>query len=116
MTNVRRRKNYIHSLHTSEGLVVTQAQKYNAIFNHFKLHNGTYLPRICTLNFSELGWEPRNLSHLDLPFTEDEVKRVILDAPKEKALGQMDSLAFSFLVAGRLYKMTYVKLCSSSSS
>jgi hypothetical protein len=87
MANVKRRKIYIHSLQTNEGLVVSQTQKHAAIFNHFKLHIGTYFPRDCSLNFLELGWEPRHLSHLDLPFTEDEVKKVIMKAPKEKAPG-----------------------------
>jgi hypothetical protein len=33
----------------------------------------------------ELGWEPRKLSHLDLPFFEEEVSAIIRMAPKEKA-------------------------------
>jgi hypothetical protein len=35
------------------------------------------------LNLNELGWGPRQLSHLDLSFTEDEVKVVINSATKE---------------------------------
>jgi hypothetical protein len=87
MANIRRKKNYIHTLHSSEGLAVFQAQKHDAIFNHFKLHIRTYLPRAYSLNFAELGWEPRNLSLLELPYTVDEIKKVNLDAPKEKAPG-----------------------------
>jgi hypothetical protein len=37
------------------------------------------------LNFEELGWQPKNLSHLEAPFAEEEVKSMILNAPKEKA-------------------------------
>jgi hypothetical protein len=47
-------------------------------------------------SFSELGWKPRNLSHFELPFTEDEAKRVIVDAPKEKAPGPDDFTAIFF--------------------
>jgi hypothetical protein len=36
------------------------------------------------LNFHELGWELKQLAHLELPFTEDEVREVILQAPEEK--------------------------------
>jgi hypothetical protein len=43
------------------------------------------MPRTCSLNFADLGWEPKDLSHLELPFTEEELKRVILDAPKGKS-------------------------------
>jgi hypothetical protein len=39
------------------------------------------------LNFHELGWEPKQLAHLELPFTEDEVREVILQAPEEKTHG-----------------------------
>jgi hypothetical protein len=37
------------------------------------------------LNFNDLGWQQRELQHLEVPFTEEEVKRVVLEAPKEKA-------------------------------
>jgi hypothetical protein len=39
------------------------------------------------LNYNELGWEPRELDYLDLPFTEEEVSNVIKQAPKDKASG-----------------------------
>jgi hypothetical protein len=60
----------------SEGLAVSQTQKHDVIFKHFKHHTRTYLPRAHCLNFAELGWEPRDLSLLDLPFTKDEIKRI----------------------------------------
>jgi hypothetical protein len=87
MANVRKKKNYIHTLQTNDGLAASQSQKHAAIFNHFNLHTGTYIPRARSMNFVELGWEPRQLSHLELPFTEEEVKQVIQAAPKEKASG-----------------------------
>jgi hypothetical protein len=34
-----------------------------------------------------LGWQPRPLLHLEAEISEDEVKKVILNAPKEKAPG-----------------------------
>jgi hypothetical protein len=48
---------------------------------------GSYVPRQCTLNLADLGWEPRQLSHMDLPFSEDEILAVIKATPKEKAPG-----------------------------
>jgi hypothetical protein len=32
-----------------------------------------------------LGWLPKDLSHFDLPFSEEEIQKVIMEAPKEKA-------------------------------
>lgn len=87
MANVRKRKNYIHALQTNERVVTSQQEKQQVIFDHFSSHIGKYHPRTCTLNLSNIGWEPKDLSHLDDPFTEDEIKRAIFAAPKEKAPG-----------------------------
>jgi hypothetical protein len=39
------------------------------------------------LNLTELGWEPRQLQHLEHPFSEQEIENGILLALKEKAPG-----------------------------
>jgi hypothetical protein len=49
-----------------------------------------------TLNFNELGWEPRNLEHLDVPFTKDEIKEAIMSAPKEKVPGPYGFIGLFF--------------------
>jgi hypothetical protein len=66
--------------------VVTQEEKHDIIFNHFLNHIGAHVPKSGMLNLGELDWQPRDLQHLEVPFTEDEVKVVIMEAPKEKAL------------------------------
>jgi hypothetical protein len=35
------------------------------------------------LNLNELGWQPKDLQHLKLPFSEEDVQMVISTAPKE---------------------------------
>jgi hypothetical protein len=65
-------------------VVVTQEDKENVVYQHFMKHIGTYAPRICNLNFANLGWQPKPLSHLENPVTE-ELQLVIAHAPKEKA-------------------------------
>jgi hypothetical protein len=85
MANARKRKNFIHYLHSDQGLATTQEERHSATYNHFLLHTGTYFPRHCTLNLSELGWQPRNLQYLDHHFSEEEVRKVIKEAPKEKS-------------------------------
>jgi hypothetical protein len=91
MANARRKKNHIHSLQSSEGLAVTQVQKHKAIFNHLKQHTGTYMLRTCSLNLADLGWEPKDLSHLELPFTEEELKKLFRMLLRKKLLGLMTS-------------------------
>jgi hypothetical protein len=45
---------------------------------------------------SELVWDPSQLNHLDLPFTEEEIKCVIMSAPKKKAPGLDDFIGSFF--------------------
>jgi hypothetical protein len=96
MANARRKKKFIHSLQTDQGLATSQAKKHSAIYNHFLQHTGTYMPRQCSLNFHELGWQPRPLMHLDLPFTEEEIRTVIKEATKEKAPGSDGFISLFF--------------------
>jgi hypothetical protein len=67
MANVRRKRNFIHSLTTDSGFSSTQEEKHAIVYNHFLNHIGTYSPRSCALNFNNLGWQQRQLSHLDIP-------------------------------------------------
>jgi hypothetical protein len=57
------------------------------VYNYFNDYIGSHVPRSCLLNLSVLGWQPRDLNHLDLPFTHEDIKNTIMKAPKEKALG-----------------------------
>jgi hypothetical protein len=66
------------------------------VYNHFLHHTGTYVPRPCSLNLNALGWEPRHLDHLDNPFVEEEIKKVISLAPKKKAPGPDDYIGLFF--------------------
>jgi hypothetical protein len=84
MTNIRR-NNFIHALESEEGLATNQVDKQEIVYHHIVKHTGTYCPRQCLLNYSKLGWESRDLGHLDLPFSEEEIREVIKGAPKDKA-------------------------------
>jgi hypothetical protein len=87
MASARRKKNFIHALRSGNGVALSQAAKHEVIHQHVLQHTGTYVPRQCNLNFSQLGWEPRQLDHLEAPFSEEEVRNVIVSAPKKKAPG-----------------------------
>jgi hypothetical protein len=67
--------------------VTRQVEKHEVIFNHFLNHIGAHVPRSCALNLAELEWLPQDLANLEIPFAEEEVKRVIMEAPKENAPG-----------------------------
>jgi hypothetical protein len=72
---------------TETRLVYTQSEKHQVIFNHFLQHIGSYDPRSCTLNWSSLDRQTRDLQHLENPVSEGELKQVIQSTPKEKAPG-----------------------------
>jgi hypothetical protein len=95
MANIRKQRNFIHYLQMDNGIAVTQSEKQHTIFDHYLKHIGTYVPRACSLNFSELNWQPRDLQHLNLPFSEQEIKNAIYNTPKEKAPG-LDGYIGSF--------------------
>lgn len=70
MANNRKKKNYMDTMQLDNEIAITQAQKQHVVFNHFLHHTRTYVPRQCSLNFSHLGWEPKDLSHLEVVFSE----------------------------------------------
>jgi hypothetical protein len=109
MANARKRKNFIHSIQTGNGLAVSQAEKQQAVYNHFLNHTWTYVPRQWSLNLSELGWEPKQLNHLNLPFTEEEIKSVIISAPKEKAPGPDGYVGLFFSSCWNIIRMDLIQ-------
>jgi hypothetical protein len=52
-------------------------------------HIGTFAPRTHNLNFTNLGWQPKPLLHLESHVTEEELYSIIATAPKEKLPGLM---------------------------
>jgi hypothetical protein len=104
-----REKKIIHSIQTFNGLAVSQTEKQQVVFNHFLSHTGTYVPRQWSLNLNELGWEPRQLAHLDLPFSEEETKDVIICAPKKKAPRPDGYVGLFFSQSWNIIKMDLIQ-------
>jgi hypothetical protein len=96
-----KKKNFIYSLKIDNGIATSQQEKEKVIYNHYHQHTGTYVPRSCTLNFSELGWQSKQLDHLDQPFTEEETKAVIMGAPREKVPGPDGFIGIFLQYAGK---------------
>jgi hypothetical protein len=85
VANTRRKNNFISLLNNGTESATTQTQKHHMLFQHFQNHIGSSVQRNHTLNFVELGWQPLQLHHLDLPFSELEVEKTIKALPKQKA-------------------------------
>jgi len=85
--SARRRKNYIHCLHTDEGIAIAHEEKEKVIGDYFKNHIGSTIPRTTTINWQSLGYTQHDLSDLELPFSLEEVKNTINSMPTDKAPG-----------------------------
>jgi hypothetical protein len=85
--NGQRRKNTIHSLQLEDGVAYSHEDKARALHQHYSSHFGTPEPRSATLNWDELGIAMRDLSHLEEPFSEEEVRATMHDFASEKAPG-----------------------------
>jgi hypothetical protein len=99
----------MHTIQTDTGVAVSQADKHAVVYNHFLKHIGTYVPRKFCLDFSQLQWEPMNMSHLELPFLEEEIRAVILASSKEKAPGPNGFIGLFFSSCWNLVKDDLVK-------
>ena len=85
--NSRSRKNYIHYLQTEEGLAFSHDDKEKIITDHFRQHLGTTIGRPATFNWSSLGYQAHDLSSLEEPFSQQEIKDTIDSMPMDKAPG-----------------------------
>jgi hypothetical protein len=83
----RRRKNFIHVLHSESGILTSHEEKEAALHSHFDALLGTTARRSHTMAWEELQMPTLVETGLDLPFTAREVWDAIKDSPAEKAPG-----------------------------
>jgi hypothetical protein len=86
--NGRSRKNFIPVLKDDNTRYVWgHEEKEHILYGHFQKIMGTKEQRQATLNWLMLEM-PRLIDHqLDAPFTEVEIKRIVMELPVEKAPG-----------------------------
>ena len=85
--NSRSRKNYIHCLQTDDDIAFSHDDKEKIITEHFLKHLGTTTVRPATFHWEALGYQPHDLSSLEAPFSQDEIKDTIQSMPGDKAPG-----------------------------
>jgi hypothetical protein len=85
--SAKRRKNYIHCLQTNEGMAFSHEEKENVAGEFFRNHLGTSTQRTRTFDWQALGYNPRDLSELEVPFSQEEIKETITSMPSDKAPG-----------------------------
>lgn len=72
--SARKRKNFIQHLLTENGLAHSHEEKENELLTFYKLHLGENRPRTIAINYSFLQEQSHDLTDLEDPFTEDEIK------------------------------------------
>jgi hypothetical protein len=91
----RKRKNFIRSLE-ADGVHVTEHEAIAAILHpYYEQLLREQSTRTATLNFEALGIMQKDLTALDLPFTEEEVWNTIKELPSDKSPG-LDGMTDAF--------------------
>lgn len=86
-TSHRQRKNVMQTVRYNDQLYSGQEEVASAVDAYFGAAFGASDSRRHALNLEELGLPRLDLSHLDRPFTEEEVEGVIKSMPRDKAPG-----------------------------
>jgi hypothetical protein len=84
----RKRKNAIYRLRNDSGVICADHDEMEtAIRDHFKGVFGQPGSGAHTIDFQAIGISPQDFSALDLPFSEEEVERVVREMPADRAPG-----------------------------
>jgi hypothetical protein len=85
--NGRQRKNHIPSLNGPAGVVTKHEEKEALLLQHFRGLMGTSTAADVDLNWEALNINSADLSHLDAPFSLEQLKGAVNDLHAEKAPG-----------------------------
>lgn len=66
------------------GLVTHHDDKEKEILAYFQRVLGSNAPRQVTINCEEIQLESHNLQDLEVDFNEEEIKKVVMEMPKDK--------------------------------
>jgi hypothetical protein len=94
--NNRKKKLHIPSLRTSTGVTTNHIQKEAAIYDHFVRLLGKTPERTRCLNCDNLGYSPHDLTELEAPFEENEIKSTISQLLAEKSPGPDDFIGLFY--------------------
>ena len=115
--NSRRRKKFIHSLHSDSGMASSHDDKAAVAHEHFVKLLGTKQTRGCSINSEALELPSVQNAGLDNPFTEAEVWAAIMASPADKAPGPDGFSGAFFEPAGTQSKRTsWLSLTTSTGS
>ena len=85
-------------MYTDEGIAIAHEEKEKMTGDYFKNHISSAVPRTTTINWQSLGYTQLDLSDMEVPFSQDEVKNIINSMPSDKASGP-DGFTVAFFKA-----------------
>jgi hypothetical protein len=91
----RKVKNRIHAIQSAEGMATSPVEIEDTIFNHMNNIIGTNVPCLERFDWDRLNLPKPDLSDLDAPFSEEEVRKAIFDSAADKAPGP-DGFSITF--------------------
>lgn len=83
--SARKRKNFIQHLLTENVLAHSHEEKENELLSFYKNHLGEDRSRSGAINFNCLQEQVQDLTNLEEPFSEDEIKEAIFQARSDNA-------------------------------
>jgi hypothetical protein len=78
----------------------------DALYEHFSAILGFHFERSCRFDLHTIGIPVSDLSVLELFFTEQEVREVVMELPNERCPALMDSPAYFTSCPGKSLKRT----------
>lgn len=79
--NARRRKSTILPLQHDGNVAIAQDDMMNMVRSYYQGITGSHAPKDVGLDSEAIGLRPFELSGLEAPFTEEEVKKIIMEMP-----------------------------------
>lgn len=102
--NSRRRKNFIQTLQSQNGLAVSAQDKAETLYSFFSDRLGTPSQRQLCLNWAALNFPSFDLEDQEDDITEEELKHTVFSMPSEKAPGPDGFIGVFFKHAWEIIK------------
>jgi hypothetical protein len=112
MASERYRSNIISQIHDNfGGMISDHAEKSALFYREFKSRLGSTVPISMQFDLHSIIQAHNDLDHLCLPFSHEEIDKIVLELPMDKALGPNGFNILFFKKAWPIIKNDFYKHC-----